>query len=532
MNCRLIFWILLILVSVPYAIPEPVRGEASSNNSSADGRLQSMNVIDIGFRPETNGFRFANYGDNIPTVGLTPVEMQRMFGDRVVAGLGDGKPILGFPAVRWMNEANKAMSAGHCEGMAVLSALMYHNRVSPSSFGNKAAADLSLKNELLQREIAYWWTTQVTRPGSAIKVNASPNEVLDTLAGAFQNGRGAGELWVMGIYMPDGSGGHSVTPFAVQKMNNDTANILIYDNNFPWETRVIKIDRKANTWKYDGSTNPNEPTELYSGNASTQSLEIVFVSSRLVKQECDFCDEGNNTTLNKAKGSLPEERHVQVWVNGKGIFFITDEMGRRIGTIDSGEFVNEIPDAKRLKLKFAGRGCTDVYEVNLNGESIIDLGEGIEGVWSFFPGLSLGVYNLGRSGTVELSTSETGDLKVFSKLDSAAIALSGDMDTELGPLPADSTVEIMAGTNILTANLGTPGTITLKRSSIGNDGLVEAFKELKDAKTLVFDGSEVTVTFSDGRVEIYKLTFSKASGQNSNVAYRIVTLNLPCACSP
>ena len=91
-----------------------------NNNNNISGQPQTINATDSGFRPDINGFSFQNYGSDIPTVGLTPKDMQRMFGDKVIASNAGGKIILTPPANRWMIEANNAMADGHCEGMAVL----------------------------------------------------------------------------------------------------------------------------------------------------------------------------------------------------------------------------------------------------------------------------------------------------------------------------------------------------------------------------------------------------------------------------
>ena len=60
-----------------------------------------------------------------------------MFGDKVCASTAGGKCTLTYPAERWMNQAVSAMKLGHCEGIAVLSSLMYYNQTSPSLFGGK-----------------------------------------------------------------------------------------------------------------------------------------------------------------------------------------------------------------------------------------------------------------------------------------------------------------------------------------------------------------------------------------------------------
>lgn len=329
-------------------------GAENSNNSSIF--LGGADINDSGFRPNVDGFSFQNYGDNPQTVDLTPEEMQRMFGDQVCASTAGGKCTLTYPAERWMNQAISAMKSGHCEGIAVLSCLMYYNKTSPSLFGGSSVIGLPLENVLLQREIGYWWTTQVTSPGGSKKVMESPRAVLDTLAEAFGNASGAEEWWVMGIYLPDGSGGHAITPFAVEDLGNGTSRILVYDNNWPKDSRYIEVDTVSNTWRYLASANPDEPNSLYSGNASTNNLEIVSLSTRLGPQQCDFCGEENAAAANES--AAVGTKNIQIWQSGKACALITDESGRRAGQLESGLLVNEIPGAeiRNLKLSLAGAG--------------------------------------------------------------------------------------------------------------------------------------------------------------------------------
>ena len=327
-------------------------GAMGAENNSSVSLWGEMD--DSGFRPNIDGFSFQNYGEDPVTVDLTAAEMQRMFGDKVCASTAGGKCTLTYPAERWMNQAVSAMKFGHCEGIAVLSSLMYYNKTSPSLFGGNSAIDLALQDVLLQREIGYWWTTQVTSPGGSKKVLESPQAVLDTLAGAFGNGSGGGEWWVMGIYLTDGSGGHAITPYAVEDSGNGTVRILVYDNNWPKDSRFIEVDTLNNSWRYLASASPDEPNSLYSGNASTRNLEIVSLSSRLGQQQCDFCKDEDPAASN---ASL---KNIQIWQSGKASALVTDESGRRVGLLDSGQMVNEIPGAEIRSLKFglAGIGST------------------------------------------------------------------------------------------------------------------------------------------------------------------------------
>ncbi|MCB0212505.1 MAG: hypothetical protein KDJ52_24390, partial [Anaerolineae bacterium] len=199
--------------------------------------------VSSGFEPTEDGFSFYNYGDDIAATDLTSVELQRMFGDGVCASLANDECILTPPAQQWMEQINSYMSGGHCEGMAVLSSLMYYDQIEPDDFGGSQVNDLELEgNEPLQREIAYWWTTQSTYPGATLRVSESPTAVVNALMENFAQGKNADEWWAMGFYKADGSDGHAVTPIGVEDQGDGIVNILVYDNNYPNESRPLIVD--------------------------------------------------------------------------------------------------------------------------------------------------------------------------------------------------------------------------------------------------------------------------------------------------
>jgi hypothetical protein len=358
MRSSIMLW--FVLISITTALSWGVAFAAAPTINATNGS-QAILLEDIGFHPDINGFSFQNYGNEVHVDDLTPAEMLRMFGDCVVAKINGNNITLTPEAELWMEEANTAMAHGHCEGMAVLSALMYFNKISPTKFGGKAADELALKNGLLQREIAYWWTTQVTHPGGITKIN-DPDAIVDALAKTFKEGQNGTEWWVMGIYQPNGSDGHSVTPYAVEDMGNGTAKILIYDNNIPKIPRSVEINKTTNTWRYTSSTNPNLPPELYEGNASTKNMEIVSISSRLRQQTCDFCVCRNNSTNVGCNG------RALIWIlngcgnmSGNGRYLVTDQYGRRIGYLNnSSKFINEIPNATRVNLTGTGAALLEL----------------------------------------------------------------------------------------------------------------------------------------------------------------------------
>ncbi|MCG3211728.1 MAG: hypothetical protein FOGNACKC_05374 [Anaerolineae bacterium] len=358
----------------PKASPTPKKPASGSAASST-------------FEPNVDGFSFYNYGDDIPATNLTPEEVQRMFGDAVCASLAGDTCVLTPPAQQWMEQINSYMSGGHCEGMAVLSTLMYYDQVAPAEFGGKTAFDLAIDgNDPLQREIAYWWTTQATYPGSTVRVSESPSAVVEALQETFAEGKQASEWWAMGFYQPDGSEGHAVTPIGVEDLGGGLYNILIYDNNFPGETRAIEVDTNSETWQYEGSPNPEIESFLYTGDADLQNLELVAISPRLETQQCDFCAggpveifDGEGTgALNSARGqagssTVQEEEpefpiwadalkrwgvlvrgqaddYYQIWLVGKSDLLVVDDWGRAIG-YSEGKFVNEIPGASTVNMR-------------------------------------------------------------------------------------------------------------------------------------------------------------------------------------
>jgi hypothetical protein len=313
---------------------EPVAEEPAAA-PSAPGDV----VYDLGFRPADNGFSFSNYGDDIPATNLTTNELRRMFGDQVCSRLEGDTCTLTPPAKQWMEQINGAMAGGHCEGMAVLSLMMYTDQVTEDQFGASVASELDINDETLQREIAYWWATQTVAPTYTSVIKGTPIEILEVVQQMEANG----ETYTIGIYKEDGSGGHAITPFSVEDKGDGLYAILVYDNNYPGDTREILVDTRDNTWLYEASINPQVQSELYTGNADTQTLDLTPTSARLGEQACPFCEDGNSS-IGGAKMAAVAPQLNQIFLDGEGHILITTDNGQRLGYVD-GKIVNEIEGA-------------------------------------------------------------------------------------------------------------------------------------------------------------------------------------------
>ncbi len=251
--------------------------------------------FDTGFRPETDGFSFPNYGNQICNgfwdctrpQNLTSVEMRRMFGDQVCKTVyADGTCDLLRVASSWMNQVNQTMSGGHCEGMAVLSSLFYGGLSDPAQFGGRGAYDLKLgNNPMLQRELAYWFATQWFMDGHLIEND--PTSQLKLLAKIFQEN--PNRVIPIGIYKRDMTGGHAITAYAIEEKGNGIYWIMVYDNNYPDEERYIVVDTRNNTWTYQSATMSGLSQDVYDGVGRRNQFQIAPVDSRLGKFTCDFC---------------------------------------------------------------------------------------------------------------------------------------------------------------------------------------------------------------------------------------------------
>ncbi|HYF62863.1 MAG TPA: hypothetical protein VD886_08600 [Herpetosiphonaceae bacterium] len=335
---------------------DPGLGIGASGEGSAD--TSGQYVADLGFRPDYNGFSFPNYGNEAGAINLTEAEIWRMFGDEACAVIEAETCILTPAGEQWMQSINEAMDGGHCEGMAVLSNLLYTGKLNVADFGADSVPELAIEgNEPLQREIAYWFTTQATQPAREGIVEQTPSGVVNTLLTAFEAGPDGSETYAVGFYKRDRSGGHAVTPYAVEDRGDGIYWIMIYDNNYPGAARAIEVDTNTDTWRYNGSTNPDEPADEYEGDAETFTLELAAIEPRLTAQACPFCDGGEDSG-DATRGSAATAYN-EIRLDGNGDLLITDLEGRSIGFRD-GEFVNEIPGARSSANKFG----VDVWDVD------------------------------------------------------------------------------------------------------------------------------------------------------------------------
>lgn len=377
-------------------------------------------LADSGFRPERDGFSFENYGNDVEPENLTTASLQALFGDDVCIG-GNGDDCRLTPAAkRWMQTENDRMDGGHCMGFSVAAIRMFTDKLAETDFGADTPAGLEIQgNTDLQSSIAEHWVYQDLPRIRAKTVDGTPTEVLQKLADALNSGK---EDYTIGIFMADGTGGHAITPYAIEDRGDDRYAVLVYDNNFPGITRALVVDTANDTWRYVGGTNPKDTDEIYEGDAETQSMVLLPTSPGETLQPCPFC-QGDDGEAGEGFGAAvgSKKSYSQITLNGDlenhPHLVLTDDKDRVTGIVD-GEFVNEIPGVE-VQQSFSVRN----WEAGPEPSYLVPAGQDI--------GITIDGSNLKKKAKVTLDLISGGLVVSVEEIKIAPgqqddVALSGD----------------------------------------------------------------------------------------------------------
>ena len=289
------------------------------------------------YTPDRDGFSFENFGGGEAPAELTVNMARRFYGDTQVCSSVVDNECTPYPVIlQLIQQANRSMRGGLCEGLTVLSLRLANDPATLSSFQNvEEVAALVKTDPALLSEIAYWYVTQFAtevQEQASVFLELSPLALARILYEDFAAAE-AGEPTVgytVGIYSEHG--GHAVTPYKVTT-DGDRWRIYIYDSNWPTSDRWIDVDE--NGWAYAlAATNPTEASEAWGGGAGT--MELTPMTSRSGPFTCGFCpteDKEAGTMLTVA-ASGDKQMSIQV----------ETEDGDRLGYYD-GTFVNEIEGA-------------------------------------------------------------------------------------------------------------------------------------------------------------------------------------------
>ena len=299
----------------------------------------------LDYLPGDDSFGFENFGGGQAPAELTVNLVRRLYGDsQVCASVVDNRCTPHPVVTQLIQQANRSMAAGLCEGFAVLALRLAADPDELMALQADATrvASLLRTNPALLSELAYWYTTQFASEVQAqarFYLEKTPLEIADALAADFADG-GTGTGFTLGIY--SAMGGHAVTPYRVES-GDGTHRVFIYDSNWPGAERWIDVDDDG--WVYAlAATNPTEAAEAWAGGIGT--MELTPMSARRAPFTCPFCPQEGQTksgTLMTVAASGDSQLGLQV----------QDQDGNRLGIYD-GEMVNEIPGATYRYLISAG----------------------------------------------------------------------------------------------------------------------------------------------------------------------------------
>jgi hypothetical protein len=328
------------------------KGDSAAGGGEAENYVPEGELVaDSGFRPELDGFAFENYGNDVQPRNLGPAEIEDLFGEQVcLSGTGDQCDLI--PAAKeWMNNQNEGMAGGHCEGFSIAALRFYNENLNQEDFGADTTVGLDIiGNEPLQASIAEHFVYQFLPPIVDARVKGTPSEVLQSLIDALNSGD---ELYTLGVYKADFTGGHAITPFAVEDKGDGKYAILVYDNNFPGTTRAVQLDTNDDSWSYVSGTNPDDLGQVYEGDAGTGTLELDPTTPGEDLQPCPFCD-GAVAAADESKGSVlaEDKRYTEITLGGDDRnhphLVFTDDDGNRTGIV-GGKMLTEIPDVEVVK---------------------------------------------------------------------------------------------------------------------------------------------------------------------------------------
>lgn len=315
------------------------------------------------FDVAVDGYSFQNYGATTHSADdLGADDMFLMFGPQVCAsGTTAATCKLSEPAEDWRKKMLEYMNGGHCDGLAMTSLrffnqLSFKNKTLPGDY--QAAAlrtnDLLFPGQTIENYLAYYWTTQIV---SHVRISDTPVGIVNRLISDFGKNPPLG--YAVHIYKAFGEpAGHSIAAYGVESVGADVSRILVYDNNFPNQRQYITVDKQANTWSYETASTPGQPTDVYTGTATTKNLILSPLSDRDRPTgqyfECPFCPE----PAVKAQGASANQisGKVEFQYTGEGSILVVNDEGQSTGDdFNTKEFVNTIPGAQVEQI-FGGLG--------------------------------------------------------------------------------------------------------------------------------------------------------------------------------
>ncbi len=363
------------LVSDDYRAQSTVDPTVVATGPTITSPLNDNLVASTGFFPRPDGFSFQNYGAPSPDSDLTIDDMVKIFGE-AEACKSTAPCVLSAKAENWRKTWLRRIEGGHCAGMAMGSLNIFANdTLAASDLQSSANTTFDLTKEDARRYVAFYASTQGSPPTNALQLQLqqdgynwtpanTPTAILDALIKNLGDPN-AGDRYRLGfqLHPADGGGkGHTVVPFAVEKLNDNEYLIYLYENNQPNRFDLaIKVNRTTEEWTYVGTTNPDKPLMEYRGDATSGNLWLISWRwhTALPKDPNDLVKIGRTLDSKLAYSgdfhtiapAYQSSGMLEFDLNGEGYLLVTRSDGKRAGfDLLTGQWISEIEGAQEVPI--------------------------------------------------------------------------------------------------------------------------------------------------------------------------------------
>jgi uncharacterized repeat protein (TIGR01451 family) len=339
----------------------------------------------LDFFPRPDGFAFENFVDLAPG-DITDNDLRDIFGaDYACKQKNPTGPCTPTAMARQFRDAElKGATEGRCAGMSMASILLFEGgtlfgkTLAPNAYDPEARQTFGMSKASARNLVTIFAATQVlvprnekairqqgvlrdptrkTQPGSTTRIS-DPVEVLNFLIDNLGN-PDAQDRFRLNFRRRDGSGGHSVVPFAVSRELHPTTGVAtskylihVYENNNPGSfDRAFLIDADRGTWSYRAQTNPQATLYAYEGDRSTNTLGLAGMRYQTSFPMCaeEELKDGCGQTVPEAKTSAAG--FVTLTATGATRPLLTRQDGKRVGYDPAtGALLAEIEGAEFLPI--------------------------------------------------------------------------------------------------------------------------------------------------------------------------------------
>ena len=241
----------------------------------------------LGFSVDDDSWKFRNYRADAETA-FSVSDAIALFGDDAVCVEDSGGCTPTPAAAEWIAMVAHSMSFGSCEGMTVTSLDRFLVGAEPSSGQLPFSPDLA-------RQVSRLFATQYLQE----VIDATDDwrdESVATIVAELEAALAdtSHEQYTLGVYTK--GGGHSVLPYAVDRLEEGRAVIHVYDPNWPSQDRYIEVDTNSNIWRFSYSgKDPATDPEAWTG--GSKKMDLQPLSSREAPHQEPFAGAGTGNRV-------------------------------------------------------------------------------------------------------------------------------------------------------------------------------------------------------------------------------------------